>query len=60
MHEVRSDHIDPLVGALGREDDRNQKTEGRIVVEFRFSHGHSLLEVGDYLVVEFFLAHCVR
>ena len=49
--EGRRGHVDPLVGALRRENHRNEQLEGVFIVEFALGHGHVFREPGDYAVV---------
>lgn len=50
-------HVDPLVGALGREDNGYQQLKGIVVMQFGLGHGYVLAEPGQYLFISFFLSH---
>jgi hypothetical protein len=51
MKKRRGNHVHPLVGALGTEDNGNEQFEGVAVVQLRFGYGHGLFKVSDDFIV---------
>ena len=50
-------HVDPLIGALGRQDHGNQQLIGIVEVKFRFGIGGMLAEPGNYIIITLFPGH---
>lgn len=57
VQQTWSDHVHPAVGTLCTQDNGHQQSKWTIVMEFCLYYGHSLLEVGCYLLVEFSFSH---
>lgn len=58
--ETGRDHIDPLVRALSREDDRYEEFKGGGIVKLGLGHRHVFLEPCDHPFVALFAGHNPR